>query len=77
MNPDGSVLVGVYHGSVTCAGAGWERALGEDQELLVPAAGAPKKEVVKLKRDKRDVEWLKWNEQQDLAGGYGARRPEK
>jgi len=77
MNPDGSVLVGVFHGSLTCAGAGWERALAQDQELLVPAAGAPAKDVATLKRDKRDLEWIKWNEQQDAAGGYGARRPEK
>lgn len=77
VNPDGSVLVGAYHGSVACAGAGWARALAEDQELLVPAGEAPKKDVVKLKRDKRDAGWLKWNEQQDLAGGYGSRRVEK
>jgi hypothetical protein len=43
----------------------------------VPAGEAPKKDVVKLKRDKRDAGWLKWNEQQDLAGGYGSRRVEK
>lgn len=77
MNPDGSVLVGVYHGSVSCAGAGWERVLMQDQELLVPAAGAPSPAVAKLKRDKRDTAWIKWNEQQDLAGGYGARRAEQ
>jgi hypothetical protein len=72
MHPDGSVLVAVHHGSATCAGAAWERVLGPDQELLVPAAGAPR-ETAKLRRDKRDADWVKWNEQQDRAGGYGAR----
>jgi hypothetical protein len=74
-NPDGSVAVAVSHGSVMCSGQGWERALGESQELLVPPAGPPK-ETAKLKRDKHDPGWLKWNEDQDLAGGYGGRRPE-
>jgi hypothetical protein len=74
-NPDGSVTVAASHGSVTCSGPGWERALAEGQELLVPPTGAPKP-AVKLKRDKRDLDWLKWNEDQDLAGGYGGRRPE-
>ncbi len=72
MNPDGSVVVAAYHGGVTVAGEGWERALTQDQALLVPPVGAPK-ETGKLKREKRDVEWAKWNEQQDRAGGYGAR----
>jgi hypothetical protein len=72
MNPDGSVVVAVYHGGVTVSGEGWERALTQDQALLVPPVGAPK-ETGKLKREKRDVEWAKWNEQQDRAGGYGAR----
>ena len=72
MNPDGSVLVSVYHGGVTVSGEGWQRALTQDQRLLVPPIGAPK-ETVLLKREKRDAEWAKWNEQQDSAGGYGAR----
>jgi ferric-dicitrate binding protein FerR (iron transport regulator) len=72
MNPDGSVVVAVYHGAVSVSGEGWQRALTQDQELLVPPVGAPK-ETGKLKREKRDAEWAKWNEQQDRAGGYGAR----
>ena len=72
MNPDGSVVVAVYHGTVTVSGEGWQRALLQDQELLVPPVGAPK-ETGRLKREKRDSEWAKWNEQQDRAGGYGAR----
>jgi hypothetical protein len=77
MNADGSVHVAAYHGAVTCAGAGWARALAEDQELLVPPTGAPTAEVARLKRDKRDADWLRWNEQQDAAGGYGGRRVDK
>ena len=72
MNPDGSVVVTAYHGAVTVSGEGWQRTLTQDQQLLVPPVGAPK-ETGKLKREKRDVEWAKWNEQQDQAGGYGAR----
>ncbi len=73
MNPDGSVLVGVAHGSVICVAEGWARALTQDQELLVPTAGMPRG-ATSLTRDKRDADWMKWNEQQDLAGGYGTRR---
>ena len=71
-NPDGSVVVAVYHGGVTVSGEGWQRALAQDQRLLVPPVGAPK-ETGPLKRERRDAEWAKWNEQQDRAGGYGAR----
>jgi hypothetical protein len=72
MNPDGSVLVAMYHGTATAHGEGWQRTLAQDQEVLVPPTGVPK-EITKLKRDKSGMEWAKWNEQQDQAGGYGAR----
>ena len=72
MNPDGSILVAVYHGGVTVSGEGWQRSLTQDQTLLVPPVGAPR-ETGLLKREKRDAEWAKWNEQQDRVGGYGAR----
>lgn len=72
MNPDGSVVVSVYHGRASIGGDGWQRVLIQDQELIVPATGAPK-DVIAVKRDKRDADWIKWNEQQDSAGGYGAR----
>jgi ferric-dicitrate binding protein FerR (iron transport regulator) len=72
MNPDGSVVVAVYHGAVTVSGEGWQRALTQDQALIVPPVGAPV-ETRKLKREQRDAAWAKWNEQQDQAGGYGAR----
>src|SRR5262245_17523972 len=71
-NPDGSVTVSVYHGAALASGEGWQRALAQDQVLIVPPTGAPK-ETGALKRDKREAEWAKWNEQQDSAGGYGAR----
>ena len=76
MNPDGSILVAVYHGGVTVSGEGWQRSLTQDQTLLVPPVGAPR-ETGLLKREKRDAEWAKWNEQQDGAGGYGARIEKK
>ena len=76
MNPDGSVLVGVSHGAFRCLGTGWQRSLVQGQQLTVTAAGAPL-EVAKLKRDKADADWIKWNEQQDLAGGYSAPRAER
>jgi hypothetical protein len=72
MEPDGSVVVAVYHGAANAAGEGWQRELVQDQQILVPPTGAPK-EITKLKREKRDAEWAKWNEQQDKAGGFGAR----
>jgi hypothetical protein len=72
MNPDGAVVVAVYHGGVTVSGEGWQRALAQDQALIVPPVGAPK-ETGTLKREKRDAAWAKWNEEQDRAGGYGAR----
>jgi hypothetical protein len=28
-----------------------------------------------LTRDKIDESWIKWNEDQDLAGGYGGKPP--
>ncbi len=77
---DGSALVRVYHGATACAGPGterqWTRVLGDGQELLVPSAGQPG-ETRKLDRDKVNTEWVKWNEEQDLAGGYGSKPPER
>jgi len=75
---DGSVLVRVYHGAAECTGPGaerqWHRVLGDGQELLVPGAGKPG-ETRKLSRDNLDADWVKWNEEQDLAGGYGGKPP--
>ncbi len=77
---DGSVFVRVYHGAAECSGPGaerqWNRALAAEQEMLVSVPGAPG-EVRKLTRDKLDADWVKWNEEQDLAGGYGGKPPER
>jgi hypothetical protein len=78
LKPDGSVLVRVYHGAAECAGPGttrqWTRALAGEQELSVSSAGVPG-ESRELKRDKVDAAWVKLNEEQDLAGGYGGKPP--
>jgi hypothetical protein len=72
---DGSVLVRVFHGAAVCSGPGtaqqWSRALADGQELLVPAAGRPGRPET-LDRDSVNPDWVKWNEDQDLAGGYGS-----
>jgi hypothetical protein len=78
VNRDGSVLVRVHHGAALCSGPGdrreWERPVGERQELTVPITGAPGT-VRPLTAEPIEVEWVKWNEDQDRAGGYGARAP--
>ncbi|HEV8441661.1 MAG TPA: FecR family protein [Methylomirabilota bacterium] len=80
LTPDRSVRVRVYHGAVECSGpAGerrWTRVLAAEQELLIPAGAAPGNPR-KLTRDKLDAAWVKWNEDQDLSGGYGGKRPER
>jgi FecR protein len=77
---DGSVLVRVYHGTATCAGAGgqpaWERILTDDQEIAISPAGAPG-EARRLSREKADADWVRWNEEQDHAGPYGGKPPKK
>ena len=73
---DGGVLVQVHHGSAVCAGPNqqWERTLTGPQELLIPASGIPGAPVA-LTVDKLEVTWVKWNADQDLAGGYGGAKP--
>jgi hypothetical protein len=77
---DGSALVRVFHGAASCSGPGterqWNRTLGDGQELFVSSDGRPG-ETRRLDRDKVDPDWVKWNEDQDLAGGYGSRPAEK
>jgi len=74
--PDGAVLVQVHHGSAVCAGPDrqWERTLTGPQELLIPASGTPGTPVA-LTVDKLEATWVKWNADQDLAGGYGGAKP--
>jgi hypothetical protein len=80
LRPDGSVQVRVHHGNAQCSGAGpgpqWARPLVTGQELLVAAVGPPG-EMRKLSTDKAEAEWVKWNEDQDLAGGYGGTPSER
>lgn len=73
---DGGVLVQVHHGSAVCAGPNqqWERTLTGPQELLIPASGTPGAPVA-LTVDKVEATWVKWNADQDLAGGYGGAPP--
>jgi ferric-dicitrate binding protein FerR (iron transport regulator) len=73
---DGAVLVQVHHGNAVCTGPNrqWERTLTGPQELLIPASGTPGAPVA-LTVDKLEVTWVKWNADQDLAGGYGGAKP--
>jgi hypothetical protein len=75
-NPDGSVLVRVYHGlAVTRAtmGTAWERPLKAAEELLVPVSGAAPA-ARPLTSDPEDAGWVKWNSDQDIAV-YGMKAP--
>ncbi len=80
LGEDGSALVRVYHGAAECAGPGaerkWARVLAGGQEFSVSSAGAPG-EMRELVRDKVGADWVKWNEDQDVAGGYKAKPPER
>ena len=72
---DGSVLVQVHHGTATCMGPDrqWERTLTGPQELLVQASGTPG-QPGKLTVDKLEATWIRWNADQDFAGGYGGKK---
>jgi hypothetical protein len=73
---DGSLLVQVHHGTAVCTGPDrqWERTLTATQELLVPATGPPGPPG-KVSVDKLEVTWVKWNTDQDAAGGYRGAQP--
>ncbi|HWN12459.1 MAG TPA: FecR family protein [Candidatus Dormibacteraeota bacterium] len=73
---DGALLVQVHHGSALCAGPDrqWERTLTGPQQLLVPASGVPAQPVA-LAVDPLETTWVRWNAEQDLAGGYGGNTP--
>jgi hypothetical protein len=74
-SPDGVLLVQVHHGTAMCAGPDrrWERTLTGPQELVVPASGTPGQPTA-LTVDKLEETWVRWNTDQDTAGGYGARK---
>lgn len=75
-SPDGSLLAQVHHGTATCTGPDrqWERTLTGPQELVVPASGTPGPPS-KLAADKLEATWIRWNADQDFAGGYGGKKP--
>jgi len=74
--PDGAVLVQVHHGSAVCVGPNrqWERALTGAQQLLIPGSGPPGAPGP-LTIDQLEATWVKWNADQDVAGGYGGTKP--
>jgi hypothetical protein len=74
-NPDGSVMVRVFHGLAVARATkgGWERSVQARTELLVPAAGgAPTPRP--LVSEPEEANWVKWNSDQDMAG-YGMPAP--
>jgi hypothetical protein len=73
---DGALLVQVHHGTAVCAGPDrqWERTLTGPQQLIVPASGVPAQPVA-LAVDPLETTWVRWNADQDLAGGYGGKNP--
>jgi ferric-dicitrate binding protein FerR (iron transport regulator) len=73
---DGTLLVQAHHGRVVCAGPSkqWERTLNGPQQLLVPASGTPAQPTA-LAVDPLETTWVRWNADQDVAGGYGGAPP--
>ena len=73
---DGTLLVQAHHGSVVCAGPNkqWERTLTGPQQLVVPASGAPAQPIA-LAVDPLETTWVRWNADQDVAGGSGGAPP--
>jgi ferric-dicitrate binding protein FerR (iron transport regulator) len=73
---DGTLLVQTHHGSVVCAGPNkqWERTLTGPQQLVVPASGPPAQPIA-LAVDPLETTWVRWNADQDVAGGYGGAPP--
>ena len=74
--PDGALLVQVHHGVAQCAGPDrqWVRTLTGPMQMLIPASGAPAAPV-KLAVEQIEATWVKWNADQDVAGGYGSAKP--
>jgi len=76
---DGTMLVRVFHGKTACTGVGaaqWSRTLVDGQELLIPPTGQPGPSG-KIDRDKINVDWTNWNDEQDAAGGFRVPPPPK
>jgi len=70
---EGSTLVRVFHGKAACTRVGtgpqWNQMLVEGQEIIIPATGQPEPPR-KIDRDKINVDWTTWNDEQDAAGGF-------
>jgi ferric-dicitrate binding protein FerR (iron transport regulator) len=73
---DGAIVVKVHHGLAESAdrasGREWSRSVKAGEELVVPPSGPPGAPRA-LTRDKQDEPWIKWNADQDAAGGYVGR----
>ncbi len=67
------MLVRVFHGAARCTRAGaastWSQELVDGQELLLPVTGQPGPPR-KIDRDKINISWTQWNEEQDVTGGF-------
>jgi ferric-dicitrate binding protein FerR (iron transport regulator) len=76
LGTDGALLLRVYHGRVRCRGAqgGWELSLAAGQEITVPPARAPDPPRG-LSRPGPERDWVRWNQEQDRAGGYALTAP--
>lgn len=74
-NPDGSLLIQVHHGTAMCAGPDrqWQQTVSGQQQLFVPASGVPGPPA-KLVVDPVEATWVRWNADQDFAGGYGGQK---
>jgi hypothetical protein len=79
-NRFGATLVRVFHGKAACTGVGagaqWSQMLVEGQELLIPTAGRPGPPT-KIDREKLNLDWTTWNDEQDVAGGFRVLPPPK
>jgi ferric-dicitrate binding protein FerR (iron transport regulator) len=73
---DGALLIQVHHGTVECVGPErrWQQTVTGQQQLLVPASGAPGPPT-KLVIDPVEATWVRWNADQDFAGGFGGQKP--
>jgi hypothetical protein len=77
---DGSTLVRVFHGKAACARVGtgpqWTQMLVNGQELLIAVTGQPGPPR-KIDREKINLDWTTWNDEQDAAGGFRVAPPPK
>ena len=75
-NPDGTILVRVYHGLAVAratSGTAWERQVRAGEVLAVPVSGAPAAARA-LTSEPEEAGWVKWNSDQDISA-YGMPAP--